>query len=256
MDDGNGIRLSTRTHIHTHTHLLKVKCAHIFILSQSFNKHIMTIIPCEHDVLCGRGKYCYNHSGNQAFRKLIAENNAPYKSAPTKKLKMQIVVAIVDAVISHGGRFLSKDSHGCWKDGGKALGKKKAGNSLRDAQRGRNRLTTNISNDDNTITLAHLSNLKEEDDKNNCKFDQVEDYLLRGQTKIISSRDDSHQHVEESLVSLPEGNLKGEWINQLCIEDPTNLDLIVDWKNNMTKKDRINEYLDDCIVDELSRLLK
>jgi hypothetical protein len=91
----------------------KVKCAHKLMLRQSSKEQIMTIIPCEHDVLCGRSKYFYHHTGNQTFRKLIADNLEAYKSASTKKLKMQIVMTIIDTVTSRGGRFLMQDSQGC-----------------------------------------------------------------------------------------------------------------------------------------------
>jgi hypothetical protein len=216
----------------------------------------MTIIPCEHDVLCGRSKYCYHHTGNQTFRKLIADNLEAYKSAPTKKLKMQIVMTIVDTVNSRGGRFLMQDSQGRWKNGGKTLAKKKAGNALRDAQRGRIKLRTSISDKDNANYAAILSNSNEENDENNRELNQVGEYLLRSQSKIISSNQDSHQYLVGNTVTLPEGNLEREWITQLCIEKSMSLEPTMDWKNSTTEKDRINEYLDDCIIDEFSRLLK
>jgi hypothetical protein len=216
----------------------------------------MTIIPCEHDVLCGRSKYSYHHTGNQTFRKVIADNLAAYKSAPAKKFKMQIVMAIVDNVTSRGGRFLMQNSQGRWKNGDKTLAKKKAGNALRDAQRGRIKLATNISNKDNAKSAAHLPNSNEENDKNNRELDQVGEYLLRSQSKIISSNQDSHQNLEGNTELMSEGNLEREWISQLCIEKSMTFEPTMDWKNSTTEKDRINEYLDDCIIDEFSRLLK
>lgn len=98
--------------------------------------------PKPNDVLCGRGKTCFEHEGNDAFRKVVARHVDAYNMAPTKKAKMQVVVRVVDIVISQGGRFLVRhrgggSPHYCWMDGGCKQGKKKAGHALRDALRGR-----------------------------------------------------------------------------------------------------------------------
>ena len=214
----------------------------------------MNIVPCEHDVLCGRSKYCFQHSGNESFRMLIAENVEAYKLAPTKKLKMKVVITIVDTVASRGGRFLTQESQGRWKNGGINLGKKKTGNALRDAQRGRIRLKTNSSNDVSVSAAAHVPSSQEESDENYCNRGQVGNYLLRSRTKTISSNATEHKHLDESVKAMPQGSLEREWIRQLCLEEPLTLDPTVDWKKNKTEKERMNEYLDDCIVDEFRRL--
>jgi hypothetical protein len=97
----------------------------------------MIVTPSENDVLCGRGKYSFHHNGNKQFRVLIAEHVENYRMAGTKKLKMGVVSMVVDTVLSRGGHFLIQDAQGFWRDGGKNHGKKKTGNALRDAQRGR-----------------------------------------------------------------------------------------------------------------------
>mmetsp|Transcript_26859 Transcript_26859/g.40652 ORF Transcript_26859/g.40652 Transcript_26859/m.40652 type:complete len:217 (+) Transcript_26859:264-914(+) len=91
------------------------------------------------DVLCGRGKTCFEHEGNNAFRKIVAQHIDAYSCALTKKAKMQVVVRVVDIVLSQGGRFLvrNRGSPHYWVDGGSKQGKKKAGHALRDALRGR-----------------------------------------------------------------------------------------------------------------------
>lgn len=95
--------------------------------------------PKPTDVLCGRGKVCFEHQGNDVFRSLIAQHVDFYKEALTKKAKMQVVEQVVDIVLSRGGRFLVRsDSNIChWIDGGHKQGKKKTGHALRDALRGR-----------------------------------------------------------------------------------------------------------------------
>lgn len=95
--------------------------------------------PKPTDVLCGRGKTCFEHEGNGAFRKIVARHIDAYSMAPTKKAKMQVVVRVVDIILSQGGRFLirNRGSPHYWIDGGSKQGKKKAGHALRDALRGR-----------------------------------------------------------------------------------------------------------------------
>lgn len=96
------------------------------------------------DVLCGRGKMCFHHDGNDRFRMLIAEHADTYKQAPTKKAKMQVVMLIVDIVIARGGRFLIRTKEGSWVDGGRKQGKKKTGHAFRDALRGRVKCITQM----------------------------------------------------------------------------------------------------------------
>jgi hypothetical protein len=227
------------------------------MLNQPSEKQLMNIIPCEHDVLCGRGKNCYYHSGNQIFRKLIAENLEAYTLALTKKLKMQTVMRIVDTVIACGGRFLMQDNQGFWKDGGMTLGKKKAGNTLRDAQRGRISLTSDTNCYRNTNSVASIPNSQTKNVKNSYILDQSENLLMRSRTKIRFSNENMHQHFEGSLESLLERYLQSdEWISQEYIEGSMDLEPKMNWKKGTIVSDRMNEYLDDCIVNELSWLSK
>jgi hypothetical protein len=216
----------------------------------------MNIVPFDHDVLCGRGKHCYYHAGNQTFRNLVAENLAYYTLALTKKLKMQIVITIVDTVIACGGRFLMQDSQGYWKNGGKALGKKKAGNTLRDAQRGRISLTTDTYFHENSDSLAVIPNSQAKIDKNTFIFNQLENLLVRSRTNIRFSNEKMHQHFDGDLESLVEGNLERESISKLCVGGSMTLEPTIDWNRGTMVNDRMNDYLDDCIVNELSWLLK
>jgi hypothetical protein len=166
---------------------------------------------------------------------LIAENVGAYKIAPTKKLKMQIVIEIVDTVIFRGGRFLTRDSQGCWKDGGITLGKRKVGNAFRDAQRGRLRLTTNIPIDGNTCAVIHISG-PQEDDSN--------------------SFESKHQHYNSNFELLPEGYHENKCMDQLWIEKSLVLEPAIDFEKSKTEEYWMNECLDDCMIDEISRLWK
>jgi hypothetical protein len=216
----------------------------------------MIILPCEHDVLYGRSKNCFRHLGNQTFRMLIAENVAAYKIAATKKLKMQIVVTIVDTIIARGGRFLTQDKQGHWKNGGKNLGKTKVGNALRDAQRGRIRILANLSTDEIINCVAHAHTSQEENDKSYCRLDQRGQFSLRSCLKGMSSNQTMGQDIDASFESSPEAFLERKWKGRLFSDKQFMLEPTIDWKKGMMEQDRMNEYLDDCIVDEFCRLWK
>jgi hypothetical protein len=47
------------------------------------------------DVLCGRGSQCFNHEGNQKFRRIIQMNILRYSIAPTKYEKTNIIREII-----------------------------------------------------------------------------------------------------------------------------------------------------------------
>jgi len=104
------------------------------------NQVVVVEKPKSTDVLCGRGKVCFDHKGNDKFRELIAKYANPYQKATTKKAKMQVIMNVVNVVISNEGRFLMKNKEEVdqpWIDGGIKQGKKKTGHALRDALRGR-----------------------------------------------------------------------------------------------------------------------
>jgi hypothetical protein len=202
---------------------------------QSSEVHTMIIVPCEHDVLNGKNSFCFRHSGNQSFRMLIAENLEAYKMAATKKLKMQIVLTIVDTVIFRGGRFLTQDIQGCWKDGGITLGKRKVGNAFRDAKRGRLRLNINRSTDVNVCAATHVRS-PQVDGNNSFDF--------------------TNQQNDSNIELLPLAYHRSKRISQLYIQQPLTLESSIDWEKGISEGYRMNEYLDDYIIDEISRLWK
>lgn len=110
--------------------------------SSSDDNAVLVVVekPRSIDVLCGRGKICFDHKGNDGFRELIAKYADPYQKASTKKAKMQVILNVVNIVTAKGGRFLVKNKEEVdqpWVDGGVKQGKKKTGHALRDALRGR-----------------------------------------------------------------------------------------------------------------------
>ena len=67
--------------------------------------------PTRYDVLCGRGRDCYEHLGNKTFRKIINDSLVEYAEADTKHERGAIVSNIVESIRTRGGRgFLRFDN--------------------------------------------------------------------------------------------------------------------------------------------------
>ena len=98
------------------------------------HKSPKTVIPTKYDVLCGRGRTCFEFEGNKRFRCVIASNINRYANAGNRKAKTVVVKSIIRQIMESGGRFLKKDPDtGAWYDGGMQIAKQKTGHSLRDA---------------------------------------------------------------------------------------------------------------------------
>lgn len=92
--------------------------------------------PSSKDVICGRGKGTFAHTGNRRFRVIIAMNLEKYVLATSKSEKTYIVASIVKQIkeASPNGGFLKKDSStGQWMKMDDHLAKDKVGHALRDA---------------------------------------------------------------------------------------------------------------------------
>lgn len=63
--------------------------------------------PAALDVLCGRGGWINQHSGNVIYRMIVDTNKAAYSSVP-KRHRMLVSQSIVLAIIKAGGRFLQQ----------------------------------------------------------------------------------------------------------------------------------------------------
>ena len=73
--------------------------------------------PLQHDVICGRDKFCQAHSGNQRFRVMIAMNREQYQTARSRDDKTRIATEVIGLIQSSrpGGRFLKQDAPtGLW----------------------------------------------------------------------------------------------------------------------------------------------
>ena len=82
--------------------------------------------PGDCDVICGRGRNVFNHSGNERFRTIVAGYLDRYNQANAKLEKSYILSEIVTRVreASPNGGFVKKDPKtGKWMEVGDFLGR-------------------------------------------------------------------------------------------------------------------------------------
>ncbi|KAL7570266.1 hypothetical protein ACA910_020688 [Epithemia clementina (nom. ined.)] len=91
--------------------------------------------PGEHDVLCGRGRKCFNHSGNVKFRAIVQSFLPQYSKAVAKLEKSYILSDVVEQVRKNSGvgGFIKKDPDtGRWYEVGDFLAREKTSQAFRD----------------------------------------------------------------------------------------------------------------------------
>ena len=104
--------------------------------------------PGNFDVICGRGKTCYNHPGNINFRKLVETYLTQYDNARSKVAKSMVVSAIANDVRrqSPTGGFVKQDTDtGMWVEVGEYMAREKIGQALRDSLHMKYRSSTAVS---------------------------------------------------------------------------------------------------------------
>jgi hypothetical protein len=93
--------------------------------------------PSVTDVVCGKGKECFNHPGNRRFRAVIDANLKRYQTASNKMDKSAIVNEIVDLVrkdCSYNGGFVRPETYGDrWFEIGDDAAREKVGQVIRDS---------------------------------------------------------------------------------------------------------------------------
>lgn len=90
--------------------------------------------PHENDILLGRGRTSWSHSGNQHFRAFVGVHLKSYAESTNRSEKTKTVDLIYDEIIQSGGRFLKLDSaSNTWHQVGKSVAREKIAHTLRDA---------------------------------------------------------------------------------------------------------------------------
>ena len=92
--------------------------------------------PSNYDIICGRGKACYDHIGNRRFRVTADINLHKYMNAASRFEKSLVVNSIVDQIketsSSTCGGFVKKDPlTGRWYALGDEPSREKIGHTLR-----------------------------------------------------------------------------------------------------------------------------
>lgn len=91
--------------------------------------------PGEHDVLCGRGRKCFNHTGNVRFRAIVQSFLPQYSKAVAKLEKSYILSDVVEQVRKNSGEggFIRKDPDtNRWYEVGDFLAREKTSQAFRD----------------------------------------------------------------------------------------------------------------------------
>jgi hypothetical protein len=92
--------------------------------------------PTSFDVLLGKEKAIFNHSGNISFRQLINQNLDKYIEAPTKSSKSKLIRQVHADMQKSGFRFLRRnEATGVWLEIEKHEAREKVSHALRDRVR-------------------------------------------------------------------------------------------------------------------------
>ena len=92
-------------------------------------------VPTENSVVCGRGKKCYSHIGNELFKTKVEKVLDEYSRAKTKLDKSGVLNQVVAEVrrTKPGGGFVKQDDSGRWYEVGDFLAREKTSQAFRDA---------------------------------------------------------------------------------------------------------------------------
>lgn len=90
--------------------------------------------PGEFDVICGRGKKCYSHIGNDKFRQRVMGMLDEYSKARSKLDKSAVLNDVVEQVrlASPQGGFVKQEESGRWYEVGDFLAREKTSQAFRD----------------------------------------------------------------------------------------------------------------------------
>lgn len=93
-------------------------------------------LPSDNDVICGRGKKCYFHSGNVRFRQIVLDRLDQYKATQNKQEKSMILSLIIAEVrkscVTVGGFVKIDPTTRLWYEVGNFLAREKTSQAFRD----------------------------------------------------------------------------------------------------------------------------
>mmetsp|Transcript_47104 Transcript_47104/g.114982 ORF Transcript_47104/g.114982 Transcript_47104/m.114982 type:complete len:746 (-) Transcript_47104:416-2653(-) len=95
----------------------------------------LVVVPGEHDVLLGRGKFVLEHIGNVKYRHMLGTYKERYEMG-TKSVKSDIIDEIVEEICKNGGTFLEQDQEGgCWAPASNDTARQKVSHYFRNQKR-------------------------------------------------------------------------------------------------------------------------
>ena len=93
------------------------------------------LVPCELDILLGRGRGAQNHKGNIHYRNVVEAFRSRYEQIPQKGAKTQLIREVVAVIYDNGGRFLKQDGFGLYIPVDPEVARDKVSHSFRNQKR-------------------------------------------------------------------------------------------------------------------------
>ncbi len=146
------------------------------------------------DVICGRHKTAYSHTGNVRFRVVIEMNRRRYQTTASRNEKTRITAELVAMFRSSrpGGRFLKMEGSNNWLDVGDEYAKEKVSHALRSP-------SGKISNCIKKIPQKRKFNKKLTPEKEDGDFES----LVKVQKDIFWKLVHEDQFFREQTIILP-----------------------------------------------------
>lgn len=166
-------------------------------------------VPSDYDVICGKGKSCFNHPGNKSFRKLVGLYLDGYAEATTKLEKSAIVSSIIQTVRTQnpGGGFVKLDTpSGVWQEVGDHLAREKVGQTIRDALHSQYRSSTKAKKIRRQAEQAIASDTMTMISNMHCQISSKIDDLQSKITNTQTDRQLSDMFTQANLEILNELN--------------------------------------------------
>jgi hypothetical protein len=152
--------------------------------------------PGEFDVICGRGRSTFLHSGNKRFRALIEHHIALYSEANTR-LEKSLVVSRICGAVREKGDFLQQSSDEQWIKVSERLAREKCGQGLRDTLHSKYRSSAQAKQVRRKTDLVEQSEMMAQMIQQNVQIRSVLD-----QVKGNLAAADSESLSDDAVLSL------------------------------------------------------
>jgi len=177
----------------------------IKMTATSTNSARSYVRPSPLDVLCGRGKSCYDHLGNQRFRQIIEQTLPKYAKATTKGEKTFFVRLVVNHISVQGGRFLKLDREKeQWYEGDAICAKSKVGHAFRDALADKFSAKNKVNLPEGVESLLLLQRAIETKEKQQKSDNNDTQNITKSQEPPVQDVEENHRERLKNLKLLKE----------------------------------------------------